>query len=264
MQKFVISHYKSTLKKIKGEGVTFAVITDLHGLQFGENNCRLLEAVRRIKPDAVLAVGDLSVNYSKQTYRDAAGLLTKLAEDFPVIYAYGNHEGRMCREELAFMERYEKCLTRHGVHLLRNSRFSLSLKGTEFVFYGLEIPMDCYRKPFSKKMTLEQMRCLLGDPQKNGVQVLLAHSPQYGKLYFDWGADVIFCGHYHGGVVRFTRHRGLISSQFRLFPPYCCGDFHRKGRHMFVSAGMGEHTIPLRIHNPRELLTAEFGPEPER
>lgn len=27
---------------------------------------------------------------------------------------------------------------------------------------------------------------------------------------------------------------------------------------MIVSAGLGEHTIPVRIHNPRELILAEL------
>ena len=29
---------------------------------------------------------------------------------------------------------------------------------------------------------------------------------------------------------------------------------------MIVSAGLGEHTIPVRIHNPRELIIAELYP----
>ena len=29
---------------------------------------------------------------------------------------------------------------------------------------------------------------------------------------------------------------------------------------MIVSAGLGEHTIPLRIHNPRELLVIDIKP----
>ena len=27
---------------------------------------------------------------------------------------------------------------------------------------------------------------------------------------------------------------------------------------MIVSAGMGEHTVPVRIHNPRELVVVEI------
>ncbi|MCD7867761.1 MAG: hypothetical protein LUG62_06120 [Clostridiales bacterium] len=65
---------------------------------------------------------------------------------------------------------------------------------------------------------------------------------------------MIVCGHYHGGIIRLNEHHGLSCPQYLFLPPYCCGDFHEKGGHMFVSPGVGEHTIPVRIHNPREVL----------
>ena len=70
---------------------------------------------------------------------------------------------------------------------------------------------------------------------------------------------MILSGHYHGGIVRFGKHIGLTCPQFLLFPPFCCGDFHRGDSHMLVSAGLGEHTIPVRIH-PRELLVIDMKP----
>ena len=30
---------------------------------------------------------------------------------------------------------------------------------------------------------------------------------------------------------------------------------------MIVSAGLGEHTIPIRIHNPRELILVDLVPD---
>ena len=62
----------------------------------------------------------------------------------------------------------------------------------------------------------------------------------------------------HGGVLRFSRHIGTISPQLMPFPRYCCGDFYQDGQCMIVSAGLGEHTMPLRIHNPRELIFIEM------
>ena len=35
-------------------------------------------------------------------------------------------------------------------------------------------------------------------------------------------------------------------------------DFEKEGKYILVSAGLGEHTIPVRIHNPRELLIIEL------
>lgn len=104
------------------------------------------------------------------------------------------------------------------------------------------------------------MEQLIGDRDEQAVNILLAHNPRYGDAYFGWGADLILSGHYHGGVLRFTRCRGAISPQFELFPRYCCGDFYKKGQHMLVSGGIGEHTIPVRVHNPRELLIVDLKP----
>ena len=86
------------------------------------------------------------------------------------------------------------------------------------------------------------------------LQILLAHNPYFSKVYFQWGADLTVSGHYHGGIVRLTEHVILASPYFHPFPRYGAGDYHREGRHLYVSAGMGEHSIPFRIHNPRELL----------
>jgi hypothetical protein len=124
----------------------------------------------------------------------------------------------------------------------------------EVVFCGLELPVEYYQKPRSPKLKTDTMEQLIGKAPEEAFGVLLAHNPKYGSTYLDWGADLTLCGHYHGGVLRFGEHHGLTCPQYLLFPPYCCGDFHREDRHLIVSAGIGEHTIPVRIHNPRELL----------
>ena len=46
---------------------------------------------------------------------------------------------------------------------------------------------------------------------------------------------------------------------FMLFTPIL-GEFKKGQQHMIVSAGLGEHTIPVRIHNPRELLLVNLYP----
>ena len=32
----------------------------------------------------------------------------------------------------------------------------------------------------------------------------------------------------------------------------------REDSHMIVSAGVGEHTIPIRLHNPREITVIQI------
>ena len=147
-----------------------------------------------------------------------------------------------------------------GICFLANEKSKVVLAGNSFVVNGLELPLEYYHKPFSPKLTSEKMEELMGKPDPEAINILLAHNPKYGRTYFRWGADLILSGHYHGGVLRFSRHVGAISSQFIPFPKYCCGDFYKNGKCMIVSAGLGEHTVPLRIHNPRELVFIEMKP----
>lgn len=263
MKEFRIKNYEIRTDKIRDpEGVRLAFLADLHGISYGKDNIVLTEAIRKLSPDVVLSAGDMAVRTQPDTLVTACKLLKDLAEDFPVYYALGNHEYKMflSKEYHSYYTKYEKALKKAGVHVLRNTHEHGILKGESFCFWGLELPIEYYHKPRSPKLKKETMEELLGKHGKSGMQILLAHNPKYGKTYFDWGADLILSGHYHGGVVRLSEHHGLSSPQYLVLPPFCCGDFHKGEQHMVVSAGLGEHTIPLRIHNPRELLVIDIKP----
>lgn len=263
MKKFITTNYEIHSEKIKdSRGVRFVMLTDLHGLSFGKDNEALLSAIREANPDAVLVAGDMVVREEPETFKTAGEFLRGIVNQYEVYYARGNHEYKVFtdgkyRKEYVDYEAWLRCL---GVRFLCNGNMKFTIKNTKFTIYGLELPLIYYRKPRSPYLTLEAMKEFIGEPGKDSVNVLLAHNPKYGKTYLQWGADLILSGHYHGGVLRFSKHVGLTCPQFLLFPPYCCGDFHKGNSHMLVSAGIGEHTIPVRIHNPRELLIIDMKP----
>lgn len=256
MKKFRIKDYEIQTEKLTGSHkVSFAVLADLHGFCYGRENKELIQAIRKREPDAVLVAGDMLVRTKPESMEPAVCLLKGLAGRYPVYYALGNHESKMFSgEKKGLYLEYEKRLKDSGVRFLHNEQVQAELGNTKFCFHGLELPLIYYHKPRSPKLKPELIRKLLGTPSEDAFHVLLAHNPKYGNAYFSWGADLILSGHFHGGVLRLTEHMGLTSPQYLFLPPYCCGDFHRDGRHMIVSAGLGEHTIPIRIHNPRELL----------
>lgn len=267
MKRLKTVHYTIHSEKIKDiRGARFAVIADLHGMQFGPENRRLLEIIDKYRPDGILIAGDMIVRCAPASLKTTVVLLKKLALQYPVYYALGNHEYKLYRsnpEENAMAEdylEYEKELKTAGIHILHNESCKLQTGKNDITVHGLEIPLVYYKKPFSPTLHTEEIRELIGEPEEDSLNILLAHNPKYGNAYFDWGADVILSGHYHGGVIRLGRRRGLLSPQLQFFPAFCCGDFHREGRHMLVSAGTGEHTVPVRLHNPRELLIVDIRP----
>lgn len=258
MKTFRTKKYEIVSAKIKKEEIKLAFLSDLHGLEFGQDNSELLQAVREFSPDAVLCAGDMLVRSHPDTLGTAQKLLGNLAEEFPVYLSLGNHEYKLLVSEAYESMRetykaYEQELEAGGIHILHNQYMEATIKENRIGVYGLELPLCYYDKFFSQKLTEEEITGFLGEREKE-FSILLAHNPRYGKSYFSWGADLILSGHYHGGVVRFGENIGLVSSHFRIFPPFCCGKFTRGEQNMIVSAGLGEHTIPVRFHNPRELI----------
>ncbi len=261
MKKFTVTTYD--LREDGGPGripLRFAFLTDLHSVSIGEENRRLLEEVRAAEPDLVLCGGDMIVGKPGQSPETALKLAAELRKDFTVIHAEGNHEYRaeIYPEQYGSLYRdYRQGLEGLGVIFLKNGKCFLETKGRKVTVYGLSIPREYYRRLKCRKLSKKVITDLLGSPDRESFTVLLAHNPQHMGAYFDWGADLTLCGHYHGGILRFGRHRGLISPDLRLFPRSAAGLFEKDGRKVLVSAGLGEHTLPLRINNPRELILAE-------
>ena len=60
MKRFKTVHYTIHSNKIKdARGIRFAVIADLHGMEFGPDNRKLLETIHRYRPDGILIAGDM-------------------------------------------------------------------------------------------------------------------------------------------------------------------------------------------------------------
>ena len=126
---------------------------------------------------------------------------------------------------------------------------------------ALELELSYYEKGRIVPLEPDYLKARL-PVQKDGMfQILLAHNPAYAKEYMRWGADVTFCGHNHGGLVRIPGIGSVISPQLTWFPKYDSGRFQEEGKNVIVSRGMGTHTFHIRIFNRAELLSVVFLPE---
>lgn len=263
MKKFVTVEYRIESVKIN-RPFTVVMISDLHNVVFGEKNGQLLEKIRELGPDFLVIAGDLVLGKPGASFKEPEEFLKRALEIAPVFYAPGNHEQRMKLYPQTYGNAYmgyEKRIQRMGVKFLENRTEMIQIKGQKVAVTGLELPYEYYLKRKQKTLEKRELTRLLGKPKKNCFQILLAHTPKYGKTYLEWGGDLILSGHYHGGMVRLPFLGGVISPDWRLFPRFCRGKFTQEGRYLIVGAGLGEHTVPLRIFNPRELVAVYCTPE---
>lgn len=265
-KKFVTTTYK--LNKCLPNGpqagsLRFVFVSDLHNVELGARNKNLLQAIRSQKPDAVLVGGDTMVAKPGVPMDAALEFIRNVSAEFPVYYANGNHECRLRIYPEVYGDMYERFLEgieKAGVNHLVNQSKYLSIRGIPVAVHGFEADREYYHRFEDKVMDVSEVQHNLGIPKEGYYHILLAHNPDYKGAYFGWGADLTLSGHCHGGVVRFGEHLGLISPNMKLFYGFCHGKFEEpSGRCMIVSAGLGEHTVPLRIHNPRELVAVEIG-----
>lgn len=239
--------------------ITLAFLSDFHNGR-KQVETELLDALQMLSPDLVVIGGDMLVGKPDVSFTPALSLVNKVADLYPTMYAYGNHEYRMCIYPEKYKSAgaaYQKELEKLPLTLLRNSRTVIELKGMSLCFAGLEIPAVNYNKWRKIPFPLDAMEKLIGRPEQRTVNILLAHNPLYMDTYFAWGADLVLAGHMHGGIVRLFG-RPVIGTDGRLFPSYGYGRIDRGEQTMLVSAGLGEHTIPLRLFNPRELVVVQM------
>ena len=85
-------------------------------------------------------------------------------------------------------------------------------------------------------------------------QILLSHRPELIDIYASYGVDMIFSGHAHGGQFRIPGLGGLIAPDQGIFPKYSSGPYTVEDSTMYVSRGLGNSIIPIRIFNRPQII----------
>ena len=160
-------------------------------------------------------------------------------------------------EEFVRTPEYMSLLRDENIIFLDNEKSEIYVNDIKISLYGLTIERKYYKRFSKLKMPKDYINGFLGEPDKDGINILMAHTPKYMKDYMNWGADISLCGHYHGGVMQLGKNRGLVSPDPSFFPYNAHGKFEEDNKIAIISAGLGEHTIPVRVHNPRELVSVD-------
>lgn len=258
--RFVVRNYSCRNEKLK-KPLTIVQLSDLHNKQFGKKNQKLLNSVRKVKPDLIILSGDMYTSLASRNTDEAQDLVTALARSYPVYYSNGNHEQKtkdMVEEFGTIYEDYQKSLTKEGVCFLSNE--SIYLAEYNIRIYGLELSREYYRKFKNHHVTKETIRDYLGESDEDAVSLMIAHNPEFFPAYADWKADFVFAGHVHGGLMKLPFAGGVIAPSMKLFPKYDGGVFHEESSTMILSRGLGTHTLPIRIFNPGELVVLRLTP----
>lgn len=222
-------------------------ISDFHNARFGKDNARLIEFIKEQKPDVIFITGD-HVDSVKTNTEISLAFSQDLLEIAPVFYVTGNHEHRLGDVGARFVEN----LSEAGITVLMNSTAVFEKNGCALNIVGLKDP-DFYG---------DEPGCILANLETimpvDGFNVVLSHRPERFDEYVKADADLVLCGHAHGGQFRLPRIGGVFAPEQGFFPEYDAGIFQKDGTKMIVSRGLGNSIIPVRIGNRPEVVVVDF------
>ena len=222
------------------DGFRILQLSDFHNKKFGFENRYLLYKIEQARPDIIVMTGDM-VSREDITLTTFYSLCKAIGRTYEVYYTVGNHELDMDDDELH--EMFFR-LRKYGIHILNNEMVTLTKAAGEIDLYGMWYDLRYYKNDRGNyrhhlEFDLDEMERLLGAKVSKNYTLLMAHNPLDFRVYANWGADLTFSGHVHGGVVRLGKLGGLFSPGRRLFPEYYAGDYHMKDKKLIVSRGIG-------------------------
>lgn len=224
-----------------------AHISDLHNKRFGKGQKYLLEKIISISPDIIVITGDL-IDRRKYDLNIAMEFIKGSVKIAPVYYVPGNHEAWS-----GDYENIKKELLEEGVNVLDNSKLDLKKNNSKIEIVGLLDPAFMASIP-TKNIDLKDLEENLKDlSDKSMFQILLCHRPELFPLYIKEDMDLTFSGHAHGGQFRIPFIGGIFAPNQGLFPEYTSGMHIEGNSSMFVSRGLGNSIIPIRIFNRPEI-----------
>ena len=221
-------------------GKTVAVLADLHhgpfvGLPFIRDAVRLTNA---LAPDVVALVGDYAHKGTQTEVQLPPCLeaLSALSAPLGVYAVPGNHDmqrgGAVYRERIAATPLADLTNRHHRVTV---GGESLYLAGVDDLWWG---------RP-------DLDRALAGVPDGAAV-VLLCHNPDFAEERPDGRVGLVLSGHTHGGQA-YLPGLGAAWTPSRYGAKYRRGLVRGPASAVYVSRGLGEAGVPLRLNAPPEI-----------
>ena len=225
------------------DGLRVLHISDIHHGEMLSPNYyhHVVEQAVALKADMVVVTGDFPA--TDNSYKESIEILSPLKPPMGIWAVRGNHDFYTEPELIAHW------IKEHGIGLLSNCYKDFEREGQKLRLIGVEHPF----------LDVTDWDALMG-PDEGGEPIFrlaLSHVPDNIRNLSRAGADLVLSGHTHGGQWRLP----LIGP---LVIPSIYGRRYDQGLKqvgkslLYVSRGMGIHTIPLRFNCPPEIAVFDL------
>lgn len=201
-------------------------ISDLHVERFSLREKRVLDSIKREKPDLILITGDiLNLSYleDQRAQYDARTFLQSISAPKGVYFVTGS-------PAVDLPEIVQKILQGLPLRWLQDEIVTIQHENQEIDLVGL----SCSHKPFIDGPRLTKIL----SNQTRRPRILLYHSPDLAPEADEAGIDLQLSGHTHGGQVRFP-FIGAIFSGSLYGRKLQTGAYQIGKMTLYISRGLG-------------------------
>lgn len=225
------------------DGYRIVMISDLHNARFGKQQQRLIDHIKRQKPNLIVFTGD-QIDRRRYDIQPVLELVQGIHAIAPLYFITGNHERKS-----RYHEESTQILIHAGMTFLDQKSIPIYIQNEYIYLTGIGEYASSNQEVFKS----------LKAPQSS-FQILLCHYPHLLDTYVHHGFDLVLSGHAHGGQWRMGRKQGWFAPDQGLLPKYTKGLFEKEKTTMVVSAGLGNSMFPLRLNNYPNLVTIVLKP----
>jgi predicted MPP superfamily phosphohydrolase len=218
-------------------GLRIGLLTDIHRSRWvlAEHVHQAVQLLMRTHPDLIVLGGDY-VTWGDRAYVErSAEALVGLSAPYGVFAILGNHDDD---------HDMPAALTARGIHVLRDARTDLGIRGETLALAGLRF---WTRRPADIAALVKGVA---------GTAVLLAHDPRRFAEAAALKIPLVLSGHTHGGQVVLPGVGALAGRKF----PVVAGSARQQDTTLFVSRGVGTVYVPIRINCPPEVNVLKLVP----
>lgn len=222
-----------------GEKISILQITDLHDWHPNDRHRDLLHQIKKLNPDLIVLTGDI-IDRKTGNFNHTFSLVQELVQINPhTFFVCGNHEWANSQTPL-----FIRGLSDRGINVLNDEHVVWAGDHLTINICGVD-------DPSTGRANLDKaIKNINGEL----FTLLLAHAPEIINDRAITQADLLLCGHTHGGQVRLPFAGAIVAPGQGFFPRFDKGIYKiDQDTTLYIDSGLGTSVLPIRFLNRSQI-----------